>query len=135
MNVALVVVANRDLGAGAARPDAAPTPAPDQPLLEGAVALVRASPCSPKSGSIQVQPGLVGALWTARRSEADGHAYYVAAANAATERLLGLWQVEGGQVLRLQDDRCPGVPVGPPTRLAEAAVLFSPHHAGVGTGQ
>ena len=135
VNGAVVIVANRDLGSFVAPPEVAPTPVPDQPLLDGAIALVQSFPCAPASGSIQAQPGIVGTVWTARRSEADSHAYYVAAADPVTERLLGIWQVEGGQVLRLQDDHCLGIPAGPPARLAEAAVLFSPHRAGSGMGQ
>jgi hypothetical protein len=134
-NVALVILANRDLGAIATQAVEAATPAPDQPLLDAATNLVQTSACAPAQSSIQAQPAFVGADWTARRSEADSHAYYVAAADPITQHLLGIWQVEGGQVLRLQDDHCPGLPTGTPDRLAEAAVLFSPHRLGTATGQ
>lgn len=132
MNVAAVVLANRDLGGAPARPLAAPTAAPDQALLTAAISLVQTSPCPPAPAALQAQPTFAGATWTARRSEANRHAYYVAAADPATEHLLGIWQVEGGQVWRLQDSACPALPAGPPARLAEAAVLFSPHRPGAG---
>jgi hypothetical protein len=133
LNLAVVIVSNRDLGTASSQPDAAPTPAPDQPLLDAAIGLVQATACAPAPSAIQVQAALAGATWSARRSEADSHAYYVAAADPTTARLLGIWQVEGGAVMRLQDDHCPDIPAGPPARLAEAAVLFSPHRLGAGT--
>jgi hypothetical protein len=134
-NIALVVFANRDLGAIATQAVLAATAAPDQALLDAATNLVQSAACAPAQTSIQAQPGLFRADWTARRSEADSHAYYVAAADPMTQHLLGIWQVEGGQVLRLQDDHCPGLPGGTADRLAEAAVLFSPHRVGTASGQ
>ncbi|HEV7214126.1 MAG TPA: hypothetical protein VGP33_03300 [Chloroflexota bacterium] len=131
-NVAVVVLANRDLGDAATRPLATPTAAPDQALLDAAITLVQESPCLPAQRAVQAQPALAGARWSARRSAADSHAYYVAAADPVSERLLGIWQVEGGQVLRLQDPSCPAIPTGPPARLAEAAVLFSAHQGATG---
>jgi hypothetical protein len=133
LNLAVVIVSDRDLGAASAPPDIAPTPAPDQPLLDAAIGLVQTTVCAPAQSAIQAQAALSGATWSARRSEADSHAYYVAAADPTTQRLLGIWQVEGGAVMRLQDNHCPGIPAGPPARLAEAAVLFSPHRMGAGT--
>jgi hypothetical protein len=133
LNVAVVIVSDRDLGAVPASPEIAPTPAPDQPLLDAAVGLVRTTVCAPAQSAVQAQAALAGATWSARRSEADSHAYYVAAADPTTQHLFGIWQVEGGAVTRLQDDHCPGIPAGPPARLAEAAVLFSPHRLGAGT--
>lgn len=130
VNVAAVALANRDLGAALAVPAVSPTAAPDQALLTASIALVQSSPCLPARGSVQAQPALAGARWIARRSEADSHAYYVAAADPVSEHLLGIWQVEGGQVLRLQDNACPAIPAGPAARLAEAAVLFSPNGRG-----
>lgn len=135
LNVAVVVFANRDLAGTAAPAALTPTPAPDQPLLDAAIKLVQDMTCLPASSAIKAQPAFARANWIARRSEADPHAYYVAATDATTEQLLGIWQVEGGQVARLQADQCSGIPAGTPARLAEAAVLFSVHHVGSGIGQ
>jgi len=127
LNAAFVLFSVRDLGP---LPDPTPTAVPaDAALLSAAVALVQGAPCAPGTGSIGHQAGFAAADWSARRSSADDHAYYVAAAEPTTDELLGIWQVEGGQVTRLQDNRCPGIAAGTPARLAEAAVLFSPHHA------
>jgi hypothetical protein len=134
LNGAVVVLANRDVGTAAA-PVVAPAPAPDQALLDAAIGLVQNASCLPAQSAIQGQPAYAGATWTAYRSEADSHAYFVAAADPTTEHLLGIWQVEGGQVTRLQDNRCAGLPAGTPVRLAEAAVLLSPHRLGAATGR
>jgi hypothetical protein len=130
LNVAVVILSNRDLGTAAIQPVATPTAVPDQPLLDAAVSLVQATPCLPGQTAIQSQSSYRSASWSARRSEADSHAYFVAAADPMTDHLLGIWQVEGGEVVRLQDEHCPGIPAGTPVRLAEAAVLFSPHRLG-----
>jgi hypothetical protein len=135
LNLAIVLVASADLGSNAEHPVAAPTPAPDQPLLSAAIALAQTAACLPGTRAVAAQSRLAGAQWAAQRSRADPHAYYVAAADPVTHRLLGIWQVEGGQVRRLQDDHCPGLPAGPPERLAEAAVLFSPRGSGAFIGR
>jgi hypothetical protein len=82
-----------------------------------------------------LRAGLTGADWSDRNRAADPHAYYVAAADPLTEHLLGVWRVEGGQVLRLQDDRCLGLAAGPSQSLAESAELFSPHHPKASSGR
>lgn len=127
LNAAFVWFSVRDLGP---LPEPTPTAVPaDAPLLSAAIALVQGASCAPGTESIGGQTGYASARWSALRSAVDDHAYYVAAADPTTDELRGIWQLEGGQVTRLQDNRCPGITVGTPARLAEAAVLFSPHHA------
>jgi len=126
LNAAFVLFSVRDLGP---LPELTPTAVPaDAPLLSAAIALVQGAPCAPGTDSIGGQAGYSDAHWSAQRSSVDDHAYYVAAADPTSDELRGIWQVEGGQVTRLQDDRCRGIAEGTPARLAEAAVLFSPHH-------
>lgn len=134
LNLAVVAFAKADVGAAGAQLPAAPTASPDQSLLDAAITQVKATPCLPSGSAVAAQRGLAGATWVARRSAADSHAYYVAAANPLTQHLLGIWQVEGGQVQRLQDAHCPGIPLGPAARLAEAATLLSPHRLGADAG-
>ena len=129
-NGAFAIVAVRDLGP-APQTTAALTSA-DQPILTAVTALVQSTACQPGSDGIGEQAPYVGeqapyvgAEWSARRSAANPRAYYVAASDQTTGRLIGIWQVEGGQVLRLQDDRCTGLPAASAANLAEAAILFS----------
>lgn len=125
LNGAFVLFARQDLGTAVA-PAAAAAPNPAQ---AAAIQAVQGARCLPGNGTIGGQAAFAGAHWSAVASAVEPAVYYVAAADLATERLLGVWQAGDGQVARLETAQCPGIPAGDAARRSEALVLLSPHHA------
>ncbi|MCL4541451.1 MAG: hypothetical protein M1396_03790 [Chloroflexi bacterium] len=121
-NVLFAVIARLDLGdsLSAVR---APTVPSEQALLNAAVEVVQALPCTPLAVPLS---SLRHSSWEARVSVTDSHRYFVAAIDQYTERLEAIWMVEGGSVRQVYGPHCPGVPLGSSQAESEATAIFAP---------